>query len=285
MDRNHEKIRDEDRQRFDLLADGELSEAERRELLLSLDHRPNGWRDCALALLEAECWSREMAAIGGRCVQPVVAGPRVRRSAGPWSSGTRWATLAASLVTAFFLGIAARDAVTPNTGNGRGLVADAEPSPANLPLEFPQTHAAPVASVPPAAHVNDVSDGPPSADPGSVAFETGQVQASAAPADPWNRQTFEPPAGADMVTFLIRGGDGPSTRAVQVPLISATGLSEGWRPPHASAIPDPILQRLRQAGHQIKWQRRYAPLQLSDGRQIVFPVDDVEITPVSCRTY
>jgi len=39
---------------IDLLVDGELSEDERRELLLRLEREPDGWRTCALALLEAE---------------------------------------------------------------------------------------------------------------------------------------------------------------------------------------------------------------------------------------
>ena len=40
---------DEDRL-FDLLVDGELDEARRRELLAKLDHTPGGWRSCALYL-------------------------------------------------------------------------------------------------------------------------------------------------------------------------------------------------------------------------------------------
>jgi hypothetical protein len=41
---------------FDRLVDGELSPAERRRLLASLDERPDGWRRCALAFLEAQSW-------------------------------------------------------------------------------------------------------------------------------------------------------------------------------------------------------------------------------------
>ena len=46
---------------FDRLVDGELSAAERRELLASLDGRPTGWRRCALAFLEAQTWQDELA--------------------------------------------------------------------------------------------------------------------------------------------------------------------------------------------------------------------------------
>ena len=45
-----------DDSRFDRLVDGELSEEERRELLAGLDAEPGGWRRCALAFLESQCW-------------------------------------------------------------------------------------------------------------------------------------------------------------------------------------------------------------------------------------
>ena len=45
---------------LDLLVDGELSEADRRALLLQLEHEPDGWRRCALAFLEAQCWKAEL---------------------------------------------------------------------------------------------------------------------------------------------------------------------------------------------------------------------------------
>ena len=48
---------------FDLLVDGELSEADRRALLLQLEHEPDGWRRCALAFLEAQCWKAELGQI------------------------------------------------------------------------------------------------------------------------------------------------------------------------------------------------------------------------------
>lgn len=41
---------------LDRLVDGELTEAERHKLLASLDHLPTGWRQCALAFLEAQSW-------------------------------------------------------------------------------------------------------------------------------------------------------------------------------------------------------------------------------------
>ena len=48
-------LSDEDLFRLELLADGELDEEPRRELLARLDQTADGWRHCALAFLEAQC--------------------------------------------------------------------------------------------------------------------------------------------------------------------------------------------------------------------------------------
>ena len=41
---------------LDRLVDGELSDIERRELLLHFENEPAGWRRCALAFLEDQNW-------------------------------------------------------------------------------------------------------------------------------------------------------------------------------------------------------------------------------------
>jgi hypothetical protein len=102
---------------IDRLVDGELPEAERRELLLLFDTEPDGWRRCALAFLEAQTWRQALT--------PVVAASGVGRlesskgvSSGfstPFASGSGRATrfwrpaarlsgLAAAIVLAFTLG-------------------------------------------------------------------------------------------------------------------------------------------------------------------------------------
>ena len=45
---------------LDRLVDDELDEAQRRTLLASFERKPEGWRRCALAFLEAQCWRREL---------------------------------------------------------------------------------------------------------------------------------------------------------------------------------------------------------------------------------
>jgi hypothetical protein len=48
---------------FDRLVDGELSPEEYRALLASLDDAPDGWRNCALAFLEAQALATEIGGV------------------------------------------------------------------------------------------------------------------------------------------------------------------------------------------------------------------------------
>jgi hypothetical protein len=48
---------------LDRLVDGELNDTDRRETLLRLEREPEGWRLCALAFLEAQCWKQELGSI------------------------------------------------------------------------------------------------------------------------------------------------------------------------------------------------------------------------------
>ncbi len=99
---------DNDNLDFDRLADGELSPRERQELLASLDGRPEGWRRCALALLESQTWRRELntmiqevspSAVQVAAALPVPLPARPHRGA-----NLPWVALAASLLAAFGVG-------------------------------------------------------------------------------------------------------------------------------------------------------------------------------------
>lgn len=48
---------------IDRLVAGDLSEAERKPLLIEIAASENGWRDLALAFLEAQCWRESFATI------------------------------------------------------------------------------------------------------------------------------------------------------------------------------------------------------------------------------
>ena len=92
-----------DDHRFDLLVDGELSEAQRRALLAGLDDEPGGWRRCAMAFLEAQALKQDFGSILQEPVERPTVGRVVRRRR-PLGYGTTLAAVAASFLVALFLG-------------------------------------------------------------------------------------------------------------------------------------------------------------------------------------
>lgn len=89
---------------IDLLVDGELSEQRRGELLLACEQRPELWRKCSLAFLEAQTWRGATIALPASPVdRPAVAAPPARRrrlSRETWSLA-----LAAALLVGASLGM------------------------------------------------------------------------------------------------------------------------------------------------------------------------------------
>jgi hypothetical protein len=126
---------------LDRLVDGELSGSERRQLLESFDKRPEGWRRCALAFLEAQSWREEMGQVArGRSSKttepksPALSVVPSRKSG--WSSIATWLAMAACLLLAFGLGMMHRDRSSSIAGGQSapgGQVAGVSPSNQPLP--------------------------------------------------------------------------------------------------------------------------------------------------------
>src|SRR5512140_2754051 len=73
-----------DQQLLEQLADGELSDAECRELIARLERMPGGWRSCALAFLETQYWQKDLGAIARESKTPAASESRhASGSAGP----------------------------------------------------------------------------------------------------------------------------------------------------------------------------------------------------------
>ncbi len=91
--------------RFDRLVDGQLSEQQRHDLLAGLDDEQGGWRRCALAFLESQCWKQALGAIVRESLSPAepAAATHPLRSVWPGRLGTVLA-MAASFMLAIWLG-------------------------------------------------------------------------------------------------------------------------------------------------------------------------------------
>jgi hypothetical protein len=240
---------------LDRLVDGEVAEPQRQALLSRLERSPDGWRDCALAFLEAQAWrealepgqvagvfdgrpnsSRANIPPAGQAAVRVAAPAGVARRPEARVTGRlpwRWGPLmgmvaaAASFTVAFTLGLVAqRHWLSPRLPDGGGA--------------------------------SSVVDGSPRS-------TSGEPAAAAGPKPPkWGT-----------VQFVV-DGPGGSPAQVRLPAVESADPLQ-WLRDQPPAIPDEVAQELRRRGHHVQTQRRYVPVPLDDGRSAVFPFDQVEV--------
>lgn len=136
---------------IDRLVDGELTDDERRSLLLALDREPDGWKRCALAFLEAQAW--RAACTAGDVAEPAPPGRQAPWRAAPGLRPSRLTALAAAVFVVFVMGAtfgAAWNSVSaPVPGTGAHFT-DTRPTPAaaTAPVPSPTAPAPPLATAP-----------------------------------------------------------------------------------------------------------------------------------------
>lgn len=238
-----------DCRQIDRLVDGELTEAETRELLLTLDRHPDGWRRCALAFLEAQCLRAELADIGKMSDTRTNKHPATAAttSGSPKSKAWPWLVrtaaglaMAASLLAAMMLG-----AVWQQWRTGGAVVAR-----------------------------QDLSD-----HSGWSAGSTGEQRKAFAhfPAQP---QLAVPGAGQQWQTVTIalqRDADAAAT-SIQLPVREHNHFEETLLEELPASIPPEIWEGLESVGCRVVQHRQLLTLPLDDGRTLLLPVDSVELT-------
>jgi hypothetical protein len=222
--------------RFDRLVDDELSEEQRRELLGRLDDEPGGWRQCALAFLEAQCWKQALRQAPNEFEEVCKPTTTKNPQRSPWTGRVRLlSAMAASFLVALGLVSLAQHAWVGHPGM-TGQIAD---SAANVrPLPSPNQPESSLASAPPKTSVTP---------------------------NPWHIVTVSAPS------------NGQPRRLIDVPAIERDKFDEQWLRSVPSAIPDDVMRALARTGHQVQQQREYVPVPLKDGRQLVVPVDHVDV--------
>jgi hypothetical protein len=134
--------------RLDLLVDGELDDDERRALLDRLDTEPDGWKRCALAFLEAQCWGEALRPVAAEAARPVVISQSTSsRAVGRFRTPV---TLAAGMLLAFAVGWGVRGGVAPRLASGpvAKLPASAATDPRPVTVPAPRDTPEPVPPAP-----------------------------------------------------------------------------------------------------------------------------------------
>lgn len=235
---------------IDAFVDGELSDAEGREILLRLDAVPDGWRRLALAFVEAQRWSRELrhVASGPMPVSaPSVAAPRAvsapRRNVVRTFAGPLLATSAALL-----LGLAAGQSLRGPDG-GRKIADRGEPRGAGI-----VAHDAPSVDV-------------AKPDKESGAFPQASYQVA--------RIGFNDPASGE-VRHVEAAVSGPP----EAPILRLTEP--------VSSLPAGLRLSLEGAAFELVTSQRVYPLRLDSGQQVMLigrDEADVRLVPTGRPVY
>jgi hypothetical protein len=230
-----EEFRQEPDRVLDRLVDGELGQAERRQLLIALDDEPGAWRSCALAFLESQSFRWQLTRLAASAT---LAAERERRDTAQSASSLGAARLwglclaaAAGLLVAFGLGTRfARPALAPGVAPDSQVAAAVTEPAINLAAE-----AAPIAA----------ADSNTSSIPSTVT--------------------------------LARTGDESGSGNIELPVAEADLDGSQWLQELDTGVPASLYRRLREAGLDVVRRQQLYNVDLSDGRQLVVPVEQVEI--------
>jgi hypothetical protein len=237
---------------FDRLADGELSEADRRALLASLDAEPQGWRRCALAFLEAQTWRESFGELTPKkakpstslpppVLQPAIPSPKKsEKSLG--AMGTVMA-MAASFLVALGVGAWMLHAHPRGTSlvPSSDMIAKQGVSPVVAPL--------------------------PAGSGESIQLPKPSIST------PWQMVQLRAPA--------LTGDNQP----LQLPALPRERLDEDFLKAVTNPLPDEVRQAFERTGHEVRTHRELVPIRLKDGRQLIVPFDQVDVQYDDHRAY
>jgi hypothetical protein len=232
---------------FDQIVDGGLTPAQLREAFDRLDREPDGWKRCAMAFLEAQCWResfRAMADASPAASPGILSAARAPLSARirPASKWPQMAMAAGIAAISFALG----------WGIHPGRVPLREPGP-SLPLATGNST--------PAPDVAKVTDSPDSIEGPSGTMPDDSPSSAAAP----SIQTVG--------RVRVSSADG----APAVPIVGGRGVDEQWLNNQPPSITEHQMALLEQQGYQVDRRRRVVTATLRDGRRVAVPVDRFQV--------
>jgi len=208
---------------LDLLVDGELSDAQRRDVLSRLDAEPGGWRRCALAFSKRRVGGEGMRDMTRQSTAaPTAVAPKSRPAWAPASNDPRHGRPASCW--ALGLGIAVDN-----------LAGRQRPTAAPIP------GASQVAEMSPTEEsMNPEPSAVPSPSPEPVPEAAVPYRYVSVPAQ-------DPVSG--------------KTETIAMPVVPQEYLGEGWPYRLPSVLPERVVRTLEQQGHEVVQQRRLVPFQ------------------------
>jgi hypothetical protein len=211
------------------LVDGELNDAEYRALLAELEHRPDGWRRCALAFLEDQAWGREARSARRQLDAPILQSV-MGRTRWSWNfGGILTLASAASFLLAYFL-----------------ATSVLQPGPARVDSNS------------------------------NLAANSNQRNSGIDKASPSEAEYVAPPLGEYV---MGHGGN-----QIAMPIFAAEDPRGRLLLNEHASMPVEMMRDLQRSGYQVNRQRQWA-LGEDAGDSVLVPIEELQITPVSGRSY
>ena len=223
---------------IDRIVDGELTPAELRAAIDRLDREPDGWKRCALAFLEAQCWRESFRALG-RIGNIASRAPLVVRSSGQSVVGKDAPPLAPRLDR----GRDCRGVVCHGLGGPCGPVMARRRANADRPAgAIPELRSA--------SDSRSESVDKPSVDhqPAGASRSRGRARLRS---NPCHSERGRPGGGATAF--------GPQSTGAEVPILAGPGINEQWLrnqpPPSPNMARSPCSGRATRSTRAGDWSR------------------------------
>ena len=231
------------RDEIDRLVEGELSQPQRRALIVRIENEPDGWRRCSLAFLEAQSWRKSFRSfLGAATADSAPSGVEIQPAATQRPRRVRRrSAIVAAIVVSFVVGM----------GVGQRWTADAQ-SVANHKPGQPA---------------------PPSTDRGDAL--PPQMSVAELPSD----QTVADDDEFRFVGLVNYANDDAGNQPV--PIISGPGLDDQWLSDQPALLSEYELRRLERLGWLVQQKRQLMKIQLTDGQTLTVPIDSVRYKYVS----
>ena len=225
---------------LDRMVDGELTEEQQQSFLARLEDSPVEWKRLALAYAEAQVWKSSFReTVSTADVRPAPVSSEVAPTPRSQSVLSRVVFATVLLACGFGLG-----AVVNQPAGSAGTIADS---------------------------MTDEDDSAVSGGSEDTAPSDSELAAHDASSDA--DQAVNP----SIVQFVVHDGRSDTAQMVNVPFHDESVPLDEVFSANEPTVPDHIRELLQQTGIEIEEEQGVWPLALPDGRQVVFPVNQVRI--------
>jgi hypothetical protein len=254
------------------LVTGDLDDERRRALVEWLEEKPERWRQCGLAFLEAQAWHEGMLELIEKA-EPTVElfpgdawrnpPPRPDGESRPGEMPHALRPPNRSRRASFTFRLVAATAASALLAYSLGVLTGSR-----WREEIRSISATEPVHPAPAPSSDSRNQAEPEADPRPEA--PGVVSA------PRLADLRETPAQ----TFAVMKFHSPKsgTREVQVPVVAGSAIDEQWLSSEPVSVPDEVQDELEKRGFQVQQRRQFFDVRLEDGRHAIIPVDQYQVS-------